>query len=242
MKDFITLRCFDRIQKRPCSINFIVREDDGDLHLGDKFFLLKIAEKLSNIACLHVNEVEEFDVVLTLPRRLKYEKGPAIAIDWSAKKPLPPEIMILKKLGEINLCSDIFYDAKPNEKVVVVSSEIASTPLRILGLKKRMVSILELFFDQGFSIVHIGKNSPEFLYKSRIKFTVVSGLKECKDVISSDNVYAFVGFDNYWMHVALAYERRMYVIQRRKFLRTNLTNHMCSLNYMSSKDNIITYV
>jgi len=241
MKKFIITQGLQNIQ-RPCLINFTVREDDMDLHLGDKFFLSQIANKLSNAICGDSEATKKYDVYLTLPRRLKHEKGCSIAIDWSARNYLPPEMMILEKLREMGICSNIFYDAKDYERVIVVSSEIASNSLRIFGLKNRMISILKLFDSSGFDIVHIGKEEPNFLLRHGVRVKSIFGLKECEEALSSNRVYAFVGFDNYWMHVALSLGKRAYVIQRRKFFRTNLTNHMCSLNYTTSDTNIITYV
>lgn len=242
MKEFVTLKGFNNIENDLCRIKFFVRMDDNDLHFGDKLFLSKITERLSIATSAQNDRVKECDICITLPRRLSSESGPSIGIDWSAKKYLPAEMMVLDKLKNIGICSNVFYDALELEKVVVVSSEIASNKLRILGLRKRMVSVLKIFSYNGFKIIHIGEKSPKFLHESGIHFTNVSGFKECEEVLSSKNVYAFVGFDNYWMHMAVLHRKRAYVIQRRKFSRINLTNHMCSLNYIMSNDNIITYL
>jgi hypothetical protein len=242
MKEFVKLRGFDGIEHNFQHVNFFVRMDDNDLHLGDKLFLSKIVDRLSLAMGTQNNNVEKLDICVTLPRRLKDEISPSIAIDWSAKKYLPPEIMVLEKLKYMGICTNIFYDSLTIEKVVVVSTEIASSTLRIIGLKRKMILILKLFSDNGFKIIHIGKNSPDFFCKNGIRFINISGLKECEKILSSKEVYAFVGFDNYWMHVAALYGKRMYVIQRRKFFRVNLTNHMCSLNYIMSDNNVITYV
>jgi hypothetical protein len=242
MREFVTLKGFNSIENNLPCINFFVRMDDNDLHLGDKLFLSKIADRLSLATNIQNDNVKKLDICVTLPRRLSDEVAPSIGIDWTAKKHLPPEMMVLEKLKNIGICSNIFYDASEFEKVIIVSTEIASSTLRIVGLKRKIVLILKLFSDNGFKIIHIGKSPPRFLHENGIRFTNISGLKKCEEVLSSESVYAFVGFDNYWMHVAALYGKRMYVIQRRKFFRVNLTNHMCSLNYIMSNNNIITYV
>ena len=47
MREFVTLKGFNSIENNLPCINFFVRMDDNDLHLGDKLFLSKIADRLS---------------------------------------------------------------------------------------------------------------------------------------------------------------------------------------------------
>ena len=202
--------------------------DDLRLHLGDNYFLQKICDRL-NVEKSNSN----FIIYLTIIRRLdNHRQGFYIGLDWS--KPIFLSVDEHIRFALKSFWSDIKTFQIPEsygERRVVLSTEITSNKLRVLGLKKNFVPILQVFLQEGFKIIHHGKSLPSWLATHGIDITEnINNLKLGEVAIAEGKYYAYVGYDNYWMHVSAFHNLRRYIIQRRKFTFVNLLNHVGSLN------------
>ena len=116
--------------------------DDSRLHLGDKYFLQKICDRL-NLEKTNTS----FNISLTIIRRLdKHQKGFYIGLDWS--KPIFLSIDEHIRLALKNIWTDVktfqIDETKENQKIVL-STEITSNKLRVIGLKYNFIPILKIF-------------------------------------------------------------------------------------------------
>lgn len=238
--DFINIQIHGKC-KLPKSFHDILFRvsPDNSLHLGDVFFLKKICDSLN----LDANVNPSATVFLTTIRRLNFKmNGIFVGFDWSSKITFSPEEHLRLKFKMIGCHSDIFL-LRDKDKKVLFSSEIASNRLRVFGLRKNFIYILKIFSDEGFDIHHVGKNYPEWIkkYNLHVSFNT-SSLEEGESAIASNDYFALICFDNYWMHVAGYYDLRRYVLQRRKFTIRNLINHISSLNLVTNKNNKTYYI
>jgi hypothetical protein len=225
------------------SYTFLVANDPR-LHLGDKFFLLEICKRL-NLALRKPKKKDStsFTIALTLAKRLDFLCGDiTIGINWSRPMYMSVEEHIRFELKKLDPNFQVF-DLRTNKKRILFAPEIASSPIRTFGLRSRFYNLLKIFQDNGFEIDYLGLNpliSGKNNYGIRISHHISSvdlGLSR----IRHGNYFALVGFDNFWMHVAVKYNLRTYIVQRRKFSFKNYLNHISSLN-VSCKNNIQNYI
>jgi hypothetical protein len=213
--------------------------DDSRLHLGDRFFLQKICDRLNA-----GKPDSSFIASLSIIRRLsKCKSGFHIGLDWSKPMYLSVDEHIRYALKNIWSDVEVFQLHKSGcKQKIILSTEIASNKLRVIGLRKKFVPILQIFTSEGFEIVHHGKNLPSWLLKYGINISEnIDDLKVGESLIATGAYYAYVGYDNFWMHVSAFHNLQRYIVQRRKFSIVNFLNHVSSLN-MSTVDAVMHYI
>jgi hypothetical protein len=216
--------------------------ESNSLHLGDRFFLQRIVDRIN----VNVNPNNAINVVLTIKNDAvsssKMYRDIVVSLDWSAPMSFFPEEMIRLSLKEKGISGNVF-NFKNSQKVIAFCPEIFSSKLRIFGLRKKFLEVLNIFKNEGFKVYYLGIHWSEVsnIYGEFVD-DVVTGLEKCNDVFESQDTFAFLGFDNYWMHVASYKNKRCYVLQRRKFTKNNLLNHISSLNRVSDQNNKMTYL
>ena len=217
---------------------------DPRLHLGDRFFLLEMCKRL-NLALQKPKSKDgtAYTIVLTLAKRLDFLCGDiTIGINWSRPMYMSAEEHIRCELKKLDPNFQIF-DLKTKKKRILFAPEIASSSIRIFGLRSKFNNLLKTFQDNGFEIDFLGLNPPIFAennYGVRIS-RHISSIEQGVSCIKRGNYFALVGFDNFWMHVAVKYNLRTYIVQRRKFSLTNYLNHISSLN-VACKENAQNYI
>ena len=243
-RQFCRVFCTDAL---PCSfeprgISFFVLGGVGN-HLGDELFLGRACESL-NTYFEGPNKILCGVVLANKYNSINFETSCdlILVVDFACQVSLFFEEMVAAEISKI-LNRKIFRWQKRGS-AVVLSTEIRSSPIRILGLTKQLTKTAKIFHENGIEVVHIGKDpiNPTLSVAKYVSKSVV-GLEECEKEMYSSRTAAFLGFDNFWMHKALATGLRCYVCQRRKFLRSNLFNHITMINrFAAVDDSKIVYI
>ena len=180
----------------------------------------------------------KYKVYLTLQNRGINSDYLQIALDWSSEISLSPEEVIRFEFNKIGITFPIF-DIKDKNKIIFFNSEIRSNKLRVFGMKKKFLKLLETFHNEKFEIISIGKEKPYWIENNGIPIKEhITGLEKCQKAIETLNPFAIVTFDNYWMHYAGKIGLRRYVVQRRKLFQRNLINHITLINNLTNNSNI----
>lgn len=219
------------------------------LHLGDNFFLKKIVDRLNSQLINHHKDFQEIKIYLTLRKHYKnsFDEHPndlIMSLDWTSKIFLSVEEMIFLELQNFGFDVNIFNNENFREcNKVIFSPEIASSAIRIIGLRSKFDKVLRLFKAEGYEIIYLAKDI-DFAKSRKIEHidSYITGIDNGIDLLKSKSTYAFVGYDNFWMHVAMSFSKKTYINQRLKFTPQNYLNHITSLNNSSKETNLISYI
>ena len=219
------------------------------LHLGDNFFLKKIADRLNSQLFKYQKGDQEIKIYLTLRKHYKnsfieHPNDLIMSLDWSSKIFLTIEEMIFLELQNFGFDVMIFNNENFQEcNKVIFSPEIASSAIRIIGLRSKFDKVLRLFKAEGYEIIYLAKDI-DFAKSRKIEHVdaYITGIDTGINLLKSKRSYAFVGYDNFWMHVAMSFSKKTYINQRLKFTPQNYLNHLTSLNNSSKETNLISYI
>lgn len=209
-----------------------------------EFYFSKLGYKIGNY-----EEINQCDIIITKTefiRKVKKYNKSCIYIDTAyrnIKRPLCFDIS--EKILKVLLIDDLNIDDKPKmynptydvykkfslnpkERYIIYNNYIDSGSFRI---NNKMILKLEKFAkkikeEQNYKIIHIGTINDKESDLKKYDFVDLDlrGKTTPEDLfglISLNNIYAYVGFDNFLMHLFFMVGKKNYIMFRGRYFKSN---------------------